>query len=277
MVVTRSAEARLSPPAELQVIWHDLECGGYDADLTLWRELAGGSGDGSPADPILEIGAGSGRVALDLARAGHRVTALDLDRRLLDALSTRAGGAEVEVVCADARTFELSRRDFGLCLLPMQTVQLLGGEAGRAAFLRRVREHLRPGGVLACAIVSDFEFFDCTRGGDGPPSDVVRLNGVDYVSRPTRVSADQDRVVIERVRRILPDGREPLPQGSHRLLRLGARSPTLAGERDVIELDLVTVKQLEREGVAAGLRPAAARRVEAADEYLGSDVVLLHA
>jgi hypothetical protein len=91
------------------------------------------------------------------------------------------------------------------------------------------------------------------------------------------VSANQDRVVIERVRRILPEGREPLPEGSNRLLQLDARSPTLAGERDVIELDLVTVKQLEREGVAAGLRPAAARRVEATDEYLGSDVVLLHA
>jgi SAM-dependent methyltransferase len=277
MGVTRSAEARLPPPAERQVIWHDLECGGYDADLTLWRELAAGSNDGSPADPILEIGAGSGRVALDLARAGHRVTALDLDRRLLDALSARAAGAEVEVVCADARTFDLSRRDFGLCLVPMQTVQLLGGEAGRAAFLRRVGEHLRPGGVLACAIVSDFESFDCTRGGDGPPSDVVRLGAVDYVSRPTRVSASQDRVVLERVRRILPEGRDPPPEASNPLLRLDARSQTTAGERDVIELDLITVEQLEREGVAAGLRPAAARRVDATDEYLGSDVVLLHA
>jgi SAM-dependent methyltransferase len=276
MVVTRSA-AHLPPDAERQVIWHDLECGGYDADLTLWRELAAGSRDGSPADPILEIGAGSGRVALDLVRAGHRVTALDLDRRLLDALSTRAAGAEVEVVCADARTFDLGRRDFGLCLVPMQTVQLLGGEAGRAAFLGRVRAHLRPGGVLACAIVSDFESFDCTRGGDGPPPDVVRLGEVDYVSHPVRVSASKDRVVLERVRRILPEGREVLGEGSNRRLRLDARVPVSAGERDVIELDLVTVEQLEREGVAAGLHPGGARRVEATDEYLGSDVVLLHA
>ena len=277
MGVTRSADVRLPPAAERQVIWHDLECGGYDADLTLWRELAARSRDGSPADPILEIGAGSGRVALDLARAGHRVTALDLDRRLLDALSARAGGAQVDVVCADARTFDLGRRDFGLCLVPMQTMQLLGGEAGRAAFLRRVRRHLRPGGVLACAIVSDFESFDCTRGGDGPPPDAVRLGAVEYVSRPIRVSADRDRVVIERMRRILPDGRKPPREGSTRLPRLDARSPTTAGELDVIELDLVGVEQLEREGIAAGLHPTAARRVEATDEYLGSDVVLLHA
>jgi SAM-dependent methyltransferase len=277
MGVTRSAEARVASAAERQVIWHDLECGGYDADLTLWRELAGESHDGSSAEPILEIGAGSGRVALDLARAGHRVTAVDLDRRLLDALSARAAGAKVEVVCADARTFDIGRRDFGLCLVPMQTVQLLGGEAGRAAFLDRVRAHLRPGGVLACAIVSDFESFDCTRDGDGPPPDVVRLGAVDYMSRPIRVSANQDRVVIERVRRILPEGREPPPEGSNPLPSRGARSPTSAGELDVIELDLISVSQLEREGVAAGLRPGTARRVEATDDYLGSDVVLLHA
>jgi SAM-dependent methyltransferase len=277
MGVTRPAQARLPSAAERQVIWHDLECGGYDADLALWRELADGSHDGSAADPILEIGAGSGRVALDLARAGHRVTALDLDRRLLDALSTRAAGAEVDVVCADARTFDLGRRDFGLCLVPMQTVQLLGGKAGRAAFLRRVRAHLRPGGVLACAIVSDFQSFDCTRGGDGPPPDLVRHGAVDYVSRPIRVSVTKDRVVLERTRRILPEGRERSSEGANRLLHLNARSPTTAAERDVIELDLVSVEQLEREGVAAGLRRAGARSVEATDEYLGSDVVVLHA
>jgi hypothetical protein len=105
----------------------------------------------------------------------------------------------------------------------------------------------------------------------------VRVAGTDYVSRPIRVSTSNGRVVIERVRRILPGGRERPHEGSSRLLRLGARTASIAGERDVIELDVLTVEQLEREGTAAGLRPAAARRVEADDEYLGSDVVLLHA
>src|ERR1700724_459855 len=124
MGMTRSGDARLPPAAEQEVIWHDLECGGYDADLALWRELAGGSNDGSSADPILEVGAGSGRVALDLARAGHRVTALDIDGELLLALRERAEGLRVETACADARSFALDARDFILCLVPMQTVQL---------------------------------------------------------------------------------------------------------------------------------------------------------
>jgi SAM-dependent methyltransferase len=261
MVVTRHRETRLPSAAELAVIWHDLECGTYRADLALWRRLAAPTGDGSEGAPILEIGAGTGRVALDLGAAGLDVTALDLDRRLLAALSARAAGMDVRVVCADARTFGLGRRDFGLCLAPMQTVQLLGGEAGRHEFLRRAHAHLRPGGLLACAIVTEFEFFDWTRGEGAPAAEAVRLDGTDYVSRAIRICGRDGRVLIERERQILPVGREG----------------TSAGERDVIELELLSVEQLEREGIAAGLQPATARRIEATDEYVGSEVVMLRA
>jgi 2-polyprenyl-3-methyl-5-hydroxy-6-metoxy-1,4-benzoquinol methylase len=77
------------------VIWHELECGRYRADLDLWRELAGAA-----RGPVLEIGAGCGRVALKLARAGHEVTALDRDAQLLAALRQAAGGLAVQTVCA---------------------------------------------------------------------------------------------------------------------------------------------------------------------------------
>jgi hypothetical protein len=216
-------------------------------------------------------------VALDLAAAGHEVTALDIDDDLLNALKARRDGARVEVVCADARSFELQRKDFALCIAPMQSVQLLGGAAGRSEFLRRACAHLRPGGLIACAIVTEFEFFDATSADPGPPAETVRLDGIDYVSRAIRICERDGAVQIERSRRILPHGREPPREASSQLLRLGPRAVTTAGERDVVELDLVSVEQLQREGIAAGLQPVPAARIEATDEYLGSDVVMLRA
>ena len=108
----------------LEALWHDLECGAYGEDLPLWRTLAGEAGGA-----VLDVGAGTGRVALDLAAGDVVVVALDADTRLLQALEHRAAGLRVETVVADAREFTLDRR-FSLVLVPMQTLQLLGDRAG---------------------------------------------------------------------------------------------------------------------------------------------------
>ena len=60
------------------MIWHDVECGSYAADLPLWRELAAAAGG-----PVLDVGAGTGRVSVDLHRRGYDVHALDVDPALL--------------------------------------------------------------------------------------------------------------------------------------------------------------------------------------------------
>src|SRR3982751_2600325 len=102
-----------------EVVWHDLECGGYREDLPLWRKLAAAAGG-----PVLEIGAGTGRVSLDLAARGVEMIALDSDARLLAALAGRADGRPVETLVADARDFSLGRL-VPLVLVPMQGLQLL--------------------------------------------------------------------------------------------------------------------------------------------------------
>jgi SAM-dependent methyltransferase len=256
-----------------EVIWHDLECGSYRADLPLWRELAGDC-----SGPILEVGAGSGRVTLELARAGHRVTALDREQNLLCALQERAAGAQVETICADARSFELSRDDFGLCVLAMQTIQLLGGAADRAAFLQRARAHLRPGGLLACAIITAPEPFDCADGAGGPSPETACVDGVLYVSRAIRVDLLEQSVLIERERRIFPAGEHGPTGGLARRRSPGGRaSDGSPPRREVIELDRLSASALEREAIEAGLRPCPTRQVAPTDEHVGSAVVMLHA
>jgi SAM-dependent methyltransferase len=237
----------------MSVIWHDVECGAYAEDLSLWRSLATKHGD-----PILDVGAGTGRVTLDLARRGHRMTALDNDAWLIAELARRGRDLDVTPVVADGRAFELEQR-FALCIVPMQTIQLLRGEQERRAFLRCAERHLRPGGVLAVAVAAMLECFEVVDGGPGPLPDIREIDGVVYASRPTAVRADRDAFVLERRRERI----------------------TVSGERsvaeDVIRLDRLSGAQLESEAGAVGLRPAGRLTVAATADYVGSEVVLLRA
>jgi SAM-dependent methyltransferase len=240
------------------VAWHDIECGGYRADLELWRELADAAASPAGSAPLLDVGAGTGRVTLDLARRGHDVTAVDLDENLLAALRDRAAGLGVHTVCADARTLELARRDYALCLVPMQTLQLLGGPQGRAAFLRAARGHLRPGALLCCALVTAAEPFDIASLGSAPAADSARIDGRLFVSLPSRVSVGRQRITIERERTVVPaSDTEP--------------------EHNRVILDRIGAATLRREARAAGLSAAGTVEIPATDEHVGSTVVMLRA
>jgi SAM-dependent methyltransferase len=251
----------------MSVIWHDLECGAYTEDLALWRSLAAEYGD-----PVLDVGAGTGRVALDLARAGYRVIALDRDPELVSELARRAvaglglgsnsdrDGVSsqplVTTALADARDFDLGDR-FPLIIVPMQTIQLLGGVDGRAAFLSCALRHLLPGGTLAAAIAEVLDLYEVVDGLPAPLPDLREDDGVVYSSQPIAVRADRGGFVLERRRETVS--------------RAGDRTV----EQDLIHLDRLTVEDLEREGSRAGLTPAGRDHVPETADYSGSEVVIL--
>lgn len=235
----------------MSVVWHDIECGAYGADMPLWRSLAD-----AHRGPVLDIGAGTGRIALDLARRGHCVVALDRDPGLIAELSSRAAGLEIETCVADARRFKLGRQ-FGLIIVPMQTIQLLGGSTGRGRFLVRAREHLESGGLIAIAISEQLELYEADPGAGAPLPDVRELEGIVYSSQPTAVREDHSGFVLER-RRETVDGE-------------GRRTV----EEDVVRIDALTADELECEGSAAGLDRAGRIEVPPTSDHVGSVVVML--
>jgi SAM-dependent methyltransferase len=212
---------------------------------------------------VLDVGAGSGRVSLHLAAEGHRVIALDRSPELLSALRQRAGERAIETVCADARSFELSEAGLiGLCVLPMQTLQLLGGARGRAELFRGARASLRPDGLLACAIVCDVEPFDCAQTPGGPSPERLQVGDLLYISHARRVALTHTKIILERERRVL----------SHH-----GQTDVSEPERNIIELDRVSPAQLRREARAAGLTPEPSLFITATDEHTSSTVVMLRA
>ena len=236
-----------------EIVWHDVECGGYTQDLPLWRRLAA-----AEAGPVLDVGAGTGRVALELARAGHDVTALDIDGELLAELAARAArdGLRVRTEQADAAGFELRGPLFGLILVPMQTIQLLAGREARAAFLSSARAHLAAGGLVALAVTEELVPFEADPNDPLAPDVGVR-GGWRYLSYPVAIRVRGHEVVLERVRlRVAPDGASE-------------------GKEDSIALAVLTAAELEREGAVAGLRPEPRREIPETTAHLGSTVVML--
>jgi SAM-dependent methyltransferase len=227
--------------------WHDVEHGSYDADLPLWRQLAAATGG-----PLLDLGAGTGRVAVDLAAHGHEVVALDSEPELLTELSDR--DASVTIVHADARAFSLDV-EFRLIIAPMQLAQILGGHDGRIAMLRRVHAHLSPGGLFAAAL-SDPDDAVPEELVSPPLPDIIERDGWVFSSQPLSMYEQDGRVVIERRRQAVS------PAGD------------LQEEDARIELDVVALDEFETEARDVGLRPVARKTVPETRDHIGSTVIV---
>jgi SAM-dependent methyltransferase len=236
-----------------EATWHDVECGAYTADLAAWTELAR-----EAAAPVLELGCGTGRVALTLAGAGFEVTAVDSSPSLVAALNARAGARELEVegLVADARELSLER-SFGLIAAPMQLAHLMGGAAGRERLLRRGFAHLAPGGAFALAVLAEDPG---PMGAPSPPlPDVLERDGYVYSSLPVEVRAAGTAIEVRRLRQLVAPGGE------------------LSEEIDSVRLDRLPASRLEAEAEEVGLTPRERIEVPPTSDHVGSTIVVLEA
>ncbi len=105
---------------------------------------------------ILELAAGSGRICIPLAAAGHDVTGVDNDAAMLEraraAWTGHGGGRSVgatpgslRLIEHDLTTLDLPSR-FDLVFIALNSFLLLDGRAAQERALKVMRAHLAPGG-----------------------------------------------------------------------------------------------------------------------------------
>lgn len=129
---------------------YDYEYRRRRADVSFYRELARRRG----ATRILELGAGTGRVTIPLARDGRSVTALDQSPAMLARLQARvsrlapAAAARITPVSGDLRSFTVGGR-FPLAIAAFNVLEHLYTRGEVTACLQRIAAHLAPGGAFA--------------------------------------------------------------------------------------------------------------------------------
>jgi SAM-dependent methyltransferase len=129
---------------------YDGEYRDFDADVALYLSILH---DERVRGPVLELGCGTGRVALPLIRAGHRVTGVDISHEMLARARrnrrtlTAEQAMRLRFSLQDMTRFRFPRR-FSAALVAFSTFALVTEPEGRTSCLERVHHHLDPGGLL---------------------------------------------------------------------------------------------------------------------------------
>jgi SAM-dependent methyltransferase len=119
--------------------------GVVDPAVDFLAELAG---DG----PALELGIGTGRIALPLARRGVPVHGIDLSRAMVGRLRDKPGGDAIGVTIGDFATTAVPGR-FSLAYLVFNTIMNLTAQDAQVACFRNAAAHLQPGDCFVIEVM----------------------------------------------------------------------------------------------------------------------------
>jgi SAM-dependent methyltransferase len=110
--------------------------------------LADLAGDG----PALELGIGTGRIALPLSARGVRVVGIDLSEAMVARLRAKPGSEGIEVMIGDFATVQVEEV-FSLAYVVFNTLMNLRTQEAQIACFRNVGRHLESGGCFVCEVM----------------------------------------------------------------------------------------------------------------------------
>jgi SAM-dependent methyltransferase len=99
----------------------------------------------------LELGIGTGRIALPLMQRGVPVQGIDMSRAMVDRMRAKPGGDDVSVTIGDFATTTVEG-SFSLVYLVFNTIMNVTTQAGQVACFRNAAAHLEPGGCFVIEV-----------------------------------------------------------------------------------------------------------------------------
>jgi SAM-dependent methyltransferase len=129
-----------------------------EAAVALLAELA----QARPPHAVLELGVGTGRVALPLHRLGLRVAGVDGSERMVAQLRAKDDGDQIEVAIGDYRTTRIAGT-FSVVALLFNNILDPRGRDAQIDIFRNAASHLEPGGVF---VVESMVLSDAQRSGE---------------------------------------------------------------------------------------------------------------
>lgn len=157
-----------------------------EEDVSFWLELAR-----SYKDPILEIGCGTGRILIPLARASYRVVGFDKNFDMLTYLLKQLESQireRINVFQADAEAFHLER-GFPFIFLACNTLSTMDQETRRRTYLR-IFEHLTEEGIFAASVPNPKQLVDLADYGE---STLEEIYTHPKTGNPLQVSSEWER------------------------------------------------------------------------------------
>lgn len=132
----------------------------HDYDVPFWLSIAE-----REAGPVVEWGAGTGRISVRLAAAGHDVTAVEVSAKMVERGEEKSEC--VGWIVGDMRSVDPPGPRYGLAICAFNSFLCLRNVEDALAFLRNAHDHLVPGGLLGIE-VSAFSPEELVDPPDGP-------------------------------------------------------------------------------------------------------------
>jgi SAM-dependent methyltransferase len=129
-----------------ETLWPELfEPDVVDPAVDFLADLAG-------PGPVLELGIGTGRIALPLSRKGLRIHGIDESRAMVDRLQDQKGASNIEVTVGDFVSAKIDET-FTLAYLVRNTIMNVTTQDEQVECFRNVAAHLEPGGRFVIEVI----------------------------------------------------------------------------------------------------------------------------